>query len=267
MDPTMDYHSLACSGAKTENLLPQHTGSGRAINAFGQPAVGQYGEVSQIDKGYLDENTTLVTFSIGGNDARFSDIIKSCLLFGAITEGTPCQDTFLSDEDEPMEQSVPDAITGPVRDSILQVLGEIHSLAPNAKIVLMGYPKLLSADGQCLLHFHIPFIDGDVGIAPEEATWLNDTAAFLNEELSLTANQASAQGIPTTFANPIANFLGKGVCGSPEQIHGIVLDATPGDKPQTLGLFPPSNQSFHPKIGGTILYSDALNTALRSIGM
>ncbi|MGW1171089.1 hypothetical protein [Streptomyces sp. NPDC002550] len=62
-DPEMDYHFVTCSGARTYNVLDKQQGSG---------------EVPQIQAGYLDDNTTLVTLSIGGNDARFSDIVAKC---------------------------------------------------------------------------------------------------------------------------------------------------------------------------------------------
>ena len=60
-DPTLDYHLLACSGAQTYNVEYQ----------------GQYGELS-MNAGFCDENTTLVTLSIGGNDAGFSRILREC---------------------------------------------------------------------------------------------------------------------------------------------------------------------------------------------
>ncbi|HET6534100.1 MAG TPA: SGNH/GDSL hydrolase family protein, partial [Actinoplanes sp.] len=88
-DPTLDHHLLACSGAETENLLP-----GGAPNAFGDPGRGQYKEVSQLDRGFLDEHTTLVMLTIGGNDAHFSDVMRLC------TSETPgplqlCQNEFV----------------------------------------------------------------------------------------------------------------------------------------------------------------------------
>ncbi|MEU4353702.1 hypothetical protein [Streptomyces virginiae] len=35
--------------------------------------------MAQINAGYLDQNTTLVTLSVGGNDARFADVIGKCI--------------------------------------------------------------------------------------------------------------------------------------------------------------------------------------------
>ena len=45
LDPSIDYQFHACSGARTENLLPYGT-----RNPFGLAAQGQYGERSQLDR-------------------------------------------------------------------------------------------------------------------------------------------------------------------------------------------------------------------------
>ncbi|MEV8529005.1 hypothetical protein AB0451_33450 [Streptomyces sp. NPDC052000] len=44
LDPQMDYHFIACSGARTYDMLTN----------------GQSHEVAQIDAGYLDQNTSRV---------------------------------------------------------------------------------------------------------------------------------------------------------------------------------------------------------------
>lgn len=49
LDPSLDYHMLACSGAQTENLLASDE---TTQNAFGERAVGQHGELSQLDRGF-----------------------------------------------------------------------------------------------------------------------------------------------------------------------------------------------------------------------
>ena len=64
---------------------------------------------------------------------------------------------------------------------------------------------------------------------------------------------------------PVADFRGNGVCGDPEQINGVVTHRTEGDAP--LLDSPVSQQSFHPKIGGTTLYARAANRALRLLGL
>ncbi|GGL13481.1 hypothetical protein GCM10012284_55270 [Mangrovihabitans endophyticus] len=255
-DPTMDYSMLACSGAETENILPNLTrpaGTSAPVNAWNEPGQGQYGELSQLDRGFLDENTTLVTMSIGGNDARFADVIQQCI-FGAGLK--VCQDTTLDGDSKPLTEAEPERINGPVRQSIETVLRQIHGQAPHAKIMLMGYPKLLEGLGNCI---------GGIGAA--ETPWLNDTA----DELAASMNQAvadvRAEGVQVWFANPISAFAGKAVCGDPETVNGVIKDLTSGEQgplpgflPESWNKYGASHQSFHPKIDGAGIYADVMNS-------
>jgi hypothetical protein len=51
-DTALDYNFVACSGAETENLLPVDV-----QNTFGDSGKGKYRELSQMERGFLDENT------------------------------------------------------------------------------------------------------------------------------------------------------------------------------------------------------------------
>lgn len=255
-DTSLDFQFHACSGARTHNINPQYSSStgSPVVNAFGKTAGGQYGEMSQLDKGYLDANTTLVMLSVGGNDARFADIITECIFAAGLKA---CPDAHLGDDPDELKVSVPKNVNGPVKSSIDQTVRQIRLKAPNAKILLMGYPKLLENSGSCVL-----------GIGTAEAPWLNDLSSAVMAPMmqGVADNLRTTVGIPVYFSNPISDFAGKAICGSPESIHAIVENTTAGDKPKTLGLLPPSSQSFHPKIGGTTLYATSANRTLRVMG-
>ncbi|MEZ5093984.1 SGNH/GDSL hydrolase family protein [Nocardioides sp.] len=251
-DPTLDYHLIACSGAQTENIL---SASRAATNEWGQKGQreGQAANsLPQLDQGYLDENTTLVTMSIGGNDARFGPIMAVCdnPVHNPLTS---CQDTTLDGDSGPLTTAEPSIIQTDVRLSIETTLAEIHHFAPNAKIVLMGYPRLIQ-DGSCTV---------DVTMA--EVNWISDMTDVMRDQMALAAQHATAAGAPTTFADPIGDFAGRGACAPDAAITDEVLSRTEGDEPFGTSS-PVSQQSFHPNYDGTGLYADALNRALRSIG-
>ncbi|MFG2430831.1 NocE [Streptomyces sp. NPDC048590] len=248
----MDYHLVACSGARTYNIA----------------TVGENGELPQLQKGYLDQNTTLVTMSIGGNDARFAYIIQKCI-FGGVGWPTLCQDQTFDDDDKNVDDAAYQGLKigvaaerlakERVRPAITTALKNIAAKAPNAKIVLMGYPPLLEGVGGC-----IP------GVGTEEAPWLNSMAGTLATEMQGAVNDAKTAGVKAWFSNPAQNFAGKAVCGDPEQVHGIVLDLVESDEPAIdwpilqLGA---SAQSFHPKIGGARLYADSLERTMAGMGL
>ncbi|MBM9463251.1 SGNH/GDSL hydrolase family protein [Aeromicrobium sp. YIM 150415] len=249
-DANLDFQFHACSGAKTHNINALHSTASPAQNALGEYPAGQFGEVTQIDKGYLDENTTLVMLSVGGNDARFSDVIKMC-----ITGIASCHQDWFEAGQPVLAEAVPDLIENGVKDSLTQTLRQINQRAPNAKIMLMGYPPLLS--GTCVS-----------GISGQEMNWLNDVATNVMTPMmeGVVTSLQTVYGIDVTYADPTGVFSGKAICGTPELIHGINADITPGDKPPALGLFPPSTQSFHPKVEGALAYSTVATSTLAAMG-
>lgn len=263
----MDYHLIACSGARTYNVT--HAGE---VQSNG-------GEAPQIDKGYLDQNTTLVTISIGGNDSRFSDVIQKCLI---AVNGGNCKNKTFEEGDvdgsvggrdrkfigQPLETAAVGVIKEIVRPDIVKTLREIHAKAPNAKIALMGYPPLIENRGECL-SLSIPGFQ--IGLSAGSADWLNSVADTLTAEMQGAVDDAGKTGVKAWFSNPKSHFAGKAVCGDPETVHGIVKTLVDSDNPVTdypvLEKFGPSAQSFHPKIGGARLYADSLERTMNGMGL
>lgn len=232
LDAQLDYHLLACSGAFVQNVTGR-SGEGRQ----------RFGERTQISRGFLDENTTLVTMSIGGNDAGFQGVIISCAIL------SECH-TSTADDGTTYAQRVERSIDQDVGPDVTDLLEEIHDEAPNARVLLMGYPKLFS--GRCEVITELTLSEGEVG-------WMNDLARVLAERLSQAAVDANTRAGTdyVTFTDPRPAFEGKGICGSPENIHAGVLTPTDGDM-----LVIGSQQSFHPKAEGYLDYAWAMNLTL-----
>ncbi|MEU6277098.1 hypothetical protein ABZ871_32565 [Streptomyces populi] len=150
----------------------------------------------------------------------------------------------------PLKDWAPTWLHTQVRPRIKTVLMRIHDVAPNAKIILMGYPKLLSGAMDCV-----------VGVGKDnEAPWLNSLADTLDQEMDGAASDAKSQdGINAVFADPRNAFLNKAVCGSPEDVNGIVENGR-----SQADTDPPNSAmaSFHPKIAGVRLYADVLQQHL-----
>ncbi|XEC32690.1 NocE [Streptomyces fradiae] len=248
-DPSLDYHLIACSGARTYNVLGQLDGGGKT----------EYGELAQLDQGYLDQNTNLVTISIGGNDTLFTPIFQQCILISLMCQNAEIAvvdaDGNKTDKSSgPLITYVPDRIHNLVRPQIVKTLKAIQARAPQARIVLMGYPPLLENNGQCVPN-----------ISMGEGPWLNSVGDLLLQEMDGAAADARAQGVKVWFSNPKEAFKGQAICGSPETVHGLVGDLVESDVPNLdidvikVGA---SAQSFHPKIAGARHYADALEQTL-----
>ncbi|MEV8062848.1 SGNH/GDSL hydrolase family protein [Streptomyces antimycoticus] len=240
-DANMDYHFIACSGARTFNIL--NTGRG--------------GELAQLKQGYLDQNTSLVTLSVGGNDARFTDIITECVLSGIWNCQAESLDNIDPDNGEKtggdtggLDEWAPKWLHEQIRPRITATLKTIHDKAPNAEIVLMGYPRLLEDNGSCVL-----------GMEDVEGKWVNSVADILADEMKGAVDDANSQyKAKAVLSDPRGVFTGKAVCGDPESVHGIVIS---GQAKADNELPKPSMQSFHPKPAGARLYADSLEKTLK----
>ena len=263
---SLDFHFLACSGAESEQLLPAITADpadedseiedNQNVNAENERGEGQYGMVSQLDAGYLDQNTTLVTLSIGGNDMRFAKIIGSCFtLGGAEIPDYPaaCADVILGGDTEGAYTESLTRLDEQLGISLDHVLYQITKRAPNAVVVLAGYPTLFETGSTC------------VGMAASNRPWLNEISGLLTVAMQDAANRANLTGHTVLFANPQPYFTGRNLCAGNSAMNSLVLSMTPGDLPQGLpGDYstPVSQESAHPNSVGTTMYSDALEDAL-----
>ncbi|MFL6060886.1 MAG: SGNH/GDSL hydrolase family protein [Marmoricola sp.] len=164
--------------------------------------------VTSSQLGALSSTTQFVTMSVGGNDAGFSSVITECALPAWASDcagKVATANSFINN-------------TLPGRLSTLYA--SIKSKAPNAKVVIVGYPRLFNGEDCNAATF----------FSPDDESKLNATADLLNSKL---AAAASAKGF--TFANPTSRFIGHAVCGSPEWLNG---------------LSNPTSESYHPNVTG-----------------
>ncbi|MEE4488687.1 SGNH/GDSL hydrolase family protein [Streptomyces sp. BE230] len=234
LDKTLDFHSVACSGAFSYDVEPSYVGPG-----VGEPgSLGRYGEVTQLDSGFLNGDTTLVTLTLGGNDADFGPTVGSC---GNPTVGCP---------DDSTVQSKLGYATGRVQT----VLESIHKKASHAKIILLGYPKLFNPNS--LTCTSVMTTGAQVLING----WADDMTA---KEQSAAA-AAKTDGA-VTFYSPDPEFEGYRMCDNPSGINDLVAgpaDGVLGDFSCPGALICPSMESYHPTNTGTSRYALAFQNAL-----
>jgi hypothetical protein len=255
-DPTLDLQFHACSGAVTTNVRVGYN--------------AKFREVPQLDQGFIDENTTQVMLSIGGNDAGFTKVVTACIQ--SIGVGNPdCQDKVLDGDTRLLRDAGPADVETKVIPNVELVLREIALKAPNAKILLVGYPKLISNNGGCLGGTVVVNVGGlwipvNVGVSPTETAWLASSVEFLSAKyLEMTTRLSAELGRPIVFADPVPRFEGHGVCGSPAWLNAIILTRTAGEPEMLGGLFSSlriSQQSFHPTKEGAAQYAALISEVL-----
>jgi lysophospholipase L1-like esterase len=157
----------ACSGAKTTDVNANQLGT-------------------------LSSTTALVTISIGGNDAGFSNVILNCALYyftcgGAINEAN----SYIANK-----------LAG-VLDT---TYNNIRSRATTAHVVVLGYPHLFTDTGTtCNANF----------LTSSNEKKLNETGDKLD---AVVKARAAAHGF--TFVDPRSAFKPHAVCASEEWLNG-----------------------------------------------
>ncbi|MBB2987996.1 SGNH/GDSL hydrolase family protein [Terracoccus luteus] len=165
-------------------------------------------DVTSTQLSALSTSTSYVTISVGGNDAGFASVLTTC-----------AQPSWLSNCNAAVDKA--QAFVGSTLPSRLTTLyGSIRAKAPNARVVVVGYPRIFNGDDCSALTW----------FSASEESRLNATADLLNAR---TATAAAAAGF--TFVNPTSVFTGHAVCDSPEWINNLSF---------------PVSESFHPNRSG-----------------
>ncbi|MGC4756041.1 SGNH/GDSL hydrolase family protein [Micromonospora trifolii] len=266
-DPNLDFHFAACSGAVTANLMLSQNGSA-SPPASGGTIRGQFGELTQLDQGWLDENTTLVVLTIGGNDLKWTDALiacataSNCAAPGFVRQGDP----------KPLRDMITDRINGSVKQDTQRVIREIRSKAANAMIMLAGYPQVFVSGGQYQVPDYRPLPDiGGVGFSADEVAFLNEmTGKFVitigsTFDLAVKTNYVDVRG---DFANHELGvpFLNEGYFNAlwvPGEYYTQPGDDDEDGEPPTSKNSP---HSGHPNVAGFAAYGRALSNRLLPIG-
>jgi lysophospholipase L1-like esterase len=149
-------------------------------------------EVNEKQLGTLSASTSLVTITIGGNDAGFSNVIINCALY-YFTCGSA-----ISEANEFIKNKLPGLLETTYKD--------IRAKATTAKVVVLGYPKLFTKEGAtCNVNF----------LTSGNEKKMNESAELLDSVI-----KGRAEAAKFTFVNPTSAFESHEVCSSSEWLNG-----------------------------------------------
>lgn len=166
----------------------------------------------------LSSSTTLVTITIGGNDAGFADVMTTCIT----STDSGCQ-SRLDTADSYIDNTLPGRLN--------TVYANIKNRAPSAKVVVLGYPQMYKIDGSCI-----------VGLSETKRQAINATDTHLNSVI-----KARAQAAGFTWKDAAATFTGHEICSGDAWLHSVNwLNLTESYHPtatgQSSGYLPLVNQ-------------------------
>ncbi|MET7681839.1 SGNH/GDSL hydrolase family protein [Streptomyces sp. NPDC005423] len=163
---TFDF--TACSGARTSDVL-----------------------ASQLTP--LTSSTALVSVSVGGNDAGFSDVMTTCVL----QSDSACLSRIAT-----AKAYVDSTLPG----NLDTVYSAIRAKAPAAHVVVLGYPRFYQLGTVC------------VGLSAAKRSAINGAADYLD---SAIAKRAADHGF--TFGDVRTGFTGHELCSGSSWLHSLNL--------------------------------------------
>jgi len=207
-----NYISSSGSCDRSTNAYPEQWAGAESPASFVSVACAgaTTADVRSSQVSALSASTTLVSITIGGNDAGFSSVIETCILRST----SSCLNAVSA-----AEAFVTNPSQLPAR--LNATLQEIRADAPNARIVLLGYPDLydLSKSSTC------------IGLSTKDRTALNGGADALD-----SAMKTAAQLNNDTFADVRPQFAGHEICDSGRWLHSVDILAL--------------SSSYHPTASG-----------------
>ena len=175
------FTDATCSGAASQDLT--------AAQYPGVPA--------QVDA--LHPDTALVTLSIGGNDGKvFTSAVAGCIA-ESVTAGDPAGDPCRRRYGEHFV----DRVRGETRTDVEAALRAVRGRAPHARVVVVGYPRILPDTFDPACRATMPISAGD-------APFL----AGLQHTLTGTIADASA-AVGADFVDMTAVSAGHDACAAP----------------------------------------------------
>src|SRR3954468_3550272 len=158
----------ACSGARTGDVL-----------------------ASQLTP--LTSATALVSITIGGNDAGFADVMTTCVL----QSDSSCL---------PRISTAKAYVDSTLPGQLDNVYSAISSRAPNAHVVVLGYPRFYQLGATCL------------GLSETKRKAINDAADYLDTAI---AKRAANHGFAWGDVRP--TFTGHELCSGSAWLHSLNL--------------------------------------------
>lgn len=123
-----EFESVACSGA--------------GMNAFVTDMELYPDGDAPPQFNALEGNETIVSVTIGDNDAGFGEVTETCLKATSPT-ATPCQDKYVTSEGNKMTEAAA-ALGKPLGE----MLDAIRDRSPKAKVFVIGYGPIIPEDGK-----------------------------------------------------------------------------------------------------------------------
>lgn len=261
---------VACSGAITQDLLSNSSSGSETYN----PQTGQYVKVApQLNA--ITPQTKLITLTIGGNDASFQKVLEACVKSALVNP--KCRISSIAKQSSRQiailggsAKSTAEKKDGKYKNihSYAEIIQRIHSAAPNARILIGGYPRFFDTSRRAswvyLPHTGTSYCtvgavrlnESGTGVRAvvfyDDAVWLNSQSDKLNDAIAkgVTASRVKQ----AKMVDPRTAFNAHGACGKSSYFYRVTGNQVIG------GKLTIDSSSMHPGRAGQLLYESAFDT-------
>ena len=250
----VNWYFAAASGAVTDNINTSDVSGSMQGKEYFQLDIKLFGGKfsyhdtvklpGQLDVFYntpgLDRNDVdYVTVTIGGNDVNFVEIVKTAVL------------NKTSDLYERIDRELDTFYDrGGTHDKIYNAYKRIAKAAPNAVIIVAGYPQLFDESGAMLGL-----------ISEDDAVYINNAASEFNRRIYETVRECRNEGIKIEFVDVEEAFDGHLAYSEDPYINEIFVVSRRQDIDRTAL----SSYSLHPNEEGQKKYAEAVQARLNEL--
>jgi lysophospholipase L1-like esterase len=190
------YDSASGACKRSSRAFPRLWAAANAPSSFAFTACSgaRTSDVTANQLAPLNSGTDLVSLTVGGNDAGFSDVMTTCVL----QSESACL-SRINQAKSYVDSTLPGRL-----DAVYRA---ISSRAPGADVVVLGYPRFYKLSGSCA-----------AGLSETKRAAINGAADHLNAAL---AKRAADHGF--TFADVVPAFTGHEICSPAPWLHSLDL--------------------------------------------
>lgn len=247
-----EYHSVACSGAVTDDVTPQDDNlyEGQVNDGYSWK---ERGNKDSIMLGYLpgysgqysfitSSKPNTILLSIGGNDIHFADLVTACVLSGP---GDPCYS----------KQSERKILLDLLYNMHTKLVGTYQKILSEAsagvRLYVIGYPQVVNPTGNCAVNVHLD---------DQERQF-----AYLLIDRYNAVLKNAAESVGAVYVDTSTALVGHRLCDTKNDgVNGLTEgdDKAAGLQLWTTSLsFGIGNESYHPTTEGHQLLAAAIAKA------
>ncbi len=235
-----NWFFVAASGAETKHMTEKQE---KIYSKQGHEGTTYLPPQLKVFEKLRGKKVDYVTLTLGGNDAKFIEIITK-VFSGGWLNANALSGMLNNVQREFFKKSG-------IRDKLKDVYYAISKKAPDAAIIVAGYPKLLNPEGS------------NVFVSKEEAKLVNKSIGDFNDNVKALVKECRKEGLDIHFVSVEEGFSGHEAYTDKPYIYEILAKQSEDITDRSIArLDLISGYSMHPNIKGAKVYAKCVQKVI-----